>query len=134
MRPRPNLLLTLPSRGILPLGQRPCLRVQRLPVEFDAIKALHELDEEERHLVIRELLAEADARAGVEGEEDEWVWSEVGLYAVIEESVGVEFFGCGGRGGRMGYMIRYGVLLMNFATYHLVPSNPCGGACGKQSK
>lgn len=100
MRPRPNLLLPLPSWGILPLRKRSGLRIQRLPVKLNAIETLHELDEEKRHLIVRELLAETDARAGVEGEEDEWVWSEVGLYAVIDEPVGVEFFGWSGGRGR----------------------------------
>lgn len=39
------------------------------------------------------LLAEADARAGVEGEEDERVGGEVLLHALVEEPVGVELQG-----------------------------------------
>lgn len=39
------------------------------------------------------LLAETDARAGVEGEKDERVGREVLLHALVEEPVGVELQG-----------------------------------------
>lgn len=41
------------------------------------VELLKEANEEERHLVVRELLPQANARASVEGEEDERVRSEV---------------------------------------------------------
>ena len=54
---------------------------------------LQEAHEEVRRLVVRELLAEADARAGVEGEEDEVIRGEV-FCALVEEPVRVEFECC----------------------------------------
>ena len=62
---------------------------------LNVIEALEESDEEERSFVVCELLAEADTRAGVKGEEDEGVGGDVGLDALVEEAVGVEFVGCG---------------------------------------
>ena len=47
-------------------------------------------DEEERHFVVSELLAEADTWTGVEGEEDERVGEKV-LETVVQEAVGVEY-------------------------------------------
>ena len=43
--------------------------------------------------MVGELLAKANTRTGVEGEEDEGVGRDVGLDAVVEEAVRVEFIG-----------------------------------------
>ena len=43
------------------------------------------------------LLAETDARSGVEGHEDERVRREVLVQALVKEAVGVELQGCGER-------------------------------------
>ena len=59
------------------------------------VERLQEPDEHEGGLVVCELLAEADARACVEGEEDEGVWGEVFCGAGVEEAVWVEEGGCG---------------------------------------
>lgn len=37
------------------------------------------------------LLAEADARAGVEGEEYERIWDKVLVKTIVEESIRIEF-------------------------------------------
>ena len=97
MRPRPKLFNPLPPLRALPLRTRPRARLERVLVELDTRKALHELDEEERHLVVRELLSEADPRAGVEGEEDEWIAGNV-FDAFVEPSVGIKGGGWKTRG------------------------------------
>jgi len=43
--------------------------------------------------VVGELLAEANARTGIEGKEDEGVVGEVGLEAAVDEAVWVELVG-----------------------------------------
>lgn len=68
------------------------------------------------------LLAEADARAGVEGEEDERVGREVLLYALVEEPVGVELQGCGGCG------VKHVRLNAETCAYHQGPTSPSCGA------
>ena len=97
MRLRPKLLDTLPPRSTLPLLRRTRRRGLALHVHLNRLKALQQADHEERHLVVGELLPEADARASVEGEEDERVGGEVFVEAVVEEAVGVELVGCGSR-------------------------------------
>ena len=62
--------------------------------EREGREALHEPDEEEGHLVVRELLAEADARARIEGEKDVRVVRQVLVEALVDEAVRVEFGGC----------------------------------------
>ena len=66
-------------------------RLLRLHVvrEGESRKVLQQPDEEERHLIVRELLPEADARAGVEGQEDKGVGREVLVQAVVDEAVGI---------------------------------------------
>ena len=88
-----DALLNLRARRVRS-GRRPD-GVARLDIrgEGERAEVLEELDEEEGHLVVRELLAEADARAGVEGEEDERVRGEVRVEAGVEEARGVELFG-----------------------------------------
>ena len=46
--------------------------------------------------IVSKLLTEADARTCVKGEEDKGIGDEVFLYAVIEETVRVEFLRYGG--------------------------------------
>ena len=41
----------------------------------------------------RYLLAQTDSRTRIEGQEYEWIWSQILLQPVIEESVRVEFKG-----------------------------------------
>ena len=87
----PELLHALAPRAACPLRLDPRFRIERAHVEVDALKVLQQADEEEGHLIVRKLLAETDARAGVEREEDERVRSEVFLHAFVDEAVGVEF-------------------------------------------
>lgn len=73
----------------------PCHRLRRLHIirKRERREVLQQPDEEERHLVVRELLPEADARAGVERDEDVRVVGEVLGEALIDEAVRVEFAG-----------------------------------------
>lgn len=89
---RPGLFesLAIAYCGMRPFRRR--TRVERLLVlcELDPVKCLQQADEHERRLVVRELLTEADARACVEGEEDEGVRREVLVKAIVEEAVWIE--------------------------------------------
>ena len=87
--PRFHLRIRRVSRA----GMRNRLSWLHVVGEAERGEALQKADEEEGHLVVRELLAEADARAGVEGEEDVRVVREVLSEAGVEEAVGVEFAG-----------------------------------------
>lgn len=93
MRLWPELLLALPSGTSSPISRRAEFRLQSVEVQRDRIEVLQEPNEEERHLVVCELLAKADARSGVEGEEDERVGREVFVESVVDEAVWVKLFG-----------------------------------------
>ena len=89
---RPNPLRFFPLRRT---GARPHLwwhRIlrHRVNAELCSAEGLHEARKHEPGFVVCELLTEADARASVEGEEDEGVWSQVGGDALVEESRRVE--------------------------------------------
>lgn len=93
--------------------------------ELDRIECLQQPDEHERRLVIRELLAEADAWAGIEGEEDEGVRREVLVKPSVEEAVWIE----------LGRYIIIGTLNLTFkaysdctGTHRQVPTNLSGDA------
>ena len=53
-------------------------------------------DSRRQRRIITYLLAEADTRTCVERDEDEGIWGEVLLDALVEEAVGVEVIGCEG--------------------------------------
>lgn len=90
MRLRPQLLEALPAGHLRPPRRRARVRVLRVGLEVNGGEVLQQADDHERHLVVRVLLPEADARAGVEREEDERVAAQVRLLARVEEAVGVE--------------------------------------------
>ena len=102
--------------ALVAFGHRPLLRragVQRLcgQVHFHVREVLQQADEEERHLVVRELsnpcfnpcpyaienciitylLAKTDARPSIKRKEDEGVRSEVFVQALIQEPIRVKF-------------------------------------------
>ena len=79
--------------------------------------------EDKGHLVVGELLAEADAWAGVEGEEDEGVGGEVFCGAGVEEAVGVEEGGWSGED-----WMKWEDLLEMMNVYRLVPRGLCACA------
>jgi len=60
-------------------------------IKPESRKALKQSDEKEGGLMVRKLLAEADARSSVEGAEDEWVWRQIFMHPFIKESVRVKF-------------------------------------------
>ena len=91
MRLRPNALDALAAGRAAPVGRHAVGGRVRGGVERDGVDALQEAHEEERHLVVRELLPEADARPRVEGQEDERVRREVPMQPLIDEAVRVEF-------------------------------------------
>lgn len=76
---QPDLLdsLAIPDGSASPF--RRWTRVKGLLVlrKLNAIERLQQTDQHERHLVVRELLAETDARTGVEGHKDEGIRREV---------------------------------------------------------
>ena len=91
MAPHPHPLAPVDRiRAALDPGRRQRLGVRVLPEPDPRPKPLQEPHEHERDLVVRELLPEADARAPVERQEDEWVWNEVLLHTRVEEAVRVE--------------------------------------------
>ncbi len=90
MRLGHDLLQPRARRALRPLRRRPRPRRLRVEVEREVVEALQQAAEHEGRLVVRELLAEADARAGVEGEEDEGVGRDVFRDALVEEAVWVE--------------------------------------------
>ena len=94
MRAGADLLPALAPGALRPARRRAARGVLREHVELDRVEALQEAHEEERHLVVRELLPEADARARVEGQEDERVRREVLVQSLVEEAVRVELLGC----------------------------------------
>ena len=94
LRPDPLLRLPLPRSGSpRPLRRGDRIRRLRIRRQLHFIKVLAELDEHEARLVVCELLAEADPRASVEGEEDEGVGREVLVQTGVKEAVWVEFLG-----------------------------------------
>ena len=90
---RKHPLLHLRIRRVL--RAEPRHRVRRLHIvrKGKSREILQEPDEEEAHLVVRELLPEADARAGVEGDEDVRVVGEVLGEALVDEAVRVKVAG-----------------------------------------
>lgn len=90
LRPHPFESLAIANRSTRPFRRR--TRIERLLIlrKLDPIECLQQPDEHERRLIVRELLAEANARAGVEGEEDERVWREVFVEPSVEEAVRIE--------------------------------------------
>jgi hypothetical protein len=63
--------------------------------QFEAGEVLEKANEEERHFVVGELLAEANPGSSVEGEENEGVVGEILSEPLVEETVRVETFGYG---------------------------------------
>ena len=97
MAPHPHPLAPIDRiRAPLDAGRGHRLGV-RVLAELDGREALEEADEHERDLVVRELLPQADAWAGVEGEKDERVRSEILVQPFVEETVWVEFLGWSAR-------------------------------------
>ena len=90
---RKHPLLHLRIRRVRRPEPRHRLRRLHIVREGESRKILQKPDEEEAHLVVRELLPEADARAGVEGDEDVRVVGEVLGEALVDEAVRVEFSG-----------------------------------------
>jgi len=76
--------------ALRPLRRGEGLRAS-LGVPNDIFKSLQKADSHKRYLVVRELLTEADPRSCVEWEEDKWVWNEILLHPLIQETIGIEF-------------------------------------------
>lgn len=120
MRHRVHALARPPHVGAPRSGRRDgAFRVER-----EAGEALQEAHEEERRLVVRELLPEADTGARVERAEDVRVRREVRVQTRVEEAHGVEGVRCGGGVGQRGAG-QGGVQ----ETYHRGPRGRCGGGC-----
>lgn len=91
MCPRHELLARFAPAARRPVRGWPALHRLHVRLHTEIRELLQEPHEKERDLLIRELLPEADARAGVEGAKDKRVRGEVLVQALIEEAVGVEF-------------------------------------------
>jgi len=94
MRLHPNLLDRLPPARRPPRNGRLSFWVG-IHVQRDRLERLRDPRNDNGRFVVGELLAKTDARASVEGKENERVGNEVSLDAVIEESIGIEFVRCG---------------------------------------
>ena len=85
-----DLIHTLPSRLTSPLSRR----LARFRLSFwrqlKAGEILEKANEEERHFIVGELLAEANSGSSVEGEEDEGIVGEILSKSLVEEAVRVE--------------------------------------------
>lgn len=89
LRPHPLYPLPIPDLRLTPARWHPRILGHRIHAQLNDVKRLAKPREHERRLVVCELLAEANARTGVEGEEDEGVGREVLRDAGVEETVWV---------------------------------------------
>jgi len=107
--PDNGLFYTLSTRGLCPFSGCKCLHIFR---KGDRGESLKQADEEVRDLIVRKLprcqnvkenwirqwniylLTQADPWAGIEGDKDERVWSQVPMEPLIEEPIWVKFLRC----------------------------------------
>lgn len=88
-----ELFYRCPSFQLLPPLRNPALQHLCVLIQLKLGERLEESDKHEGHLVVCELLAKADARPGIEGNENVRVRDEILLDALIEEAVWVKLIG-----------------------------------------
>lgn len=93
MRCDPNLFDGFPPISCRPRGRRFCLRI-RIHIQSNRLECLHNSSNDDRCLVIRELLSKADPWSSIERQEYERIRNEIFLNPIIQESVRIELVRC----------------------------------------
>ena len=128
MRLCPELVDALSTGHPFPVRRDVRFRRLRVQVEINRLEALKQPDDEERHLVVRELLPQADARPSVEGQEDEGVRGEILVQACVQEAIRVKLLGC-----EEDVQGRYDGQTRR-SPYRQGPNNPFADACNERSR